>query len=119
MEQFQKEVLPVLEGSCFKCHGAEKQKGGLRLDRKQDMLGGGDSGEPAITPGKSAESPLVARITTAKPDEMMPPKGDRLTPQQIAAIQRWIDNGAHWPATDKPEPEPIPRRVPIRQADHR
>jgi mono/diheme cytochrome c family protein len=104
--QFQKEVLPVLEESCFKCHGAEKQKGGLRLDRKQDMLGGGDSGEPAIAPGKSVESPLVARITTAKPDEMMPPKGDRLTAQQIAAIQRWIDNGAHWPTSDKPEPEP-------------
>lgn len=104
--QFQKEVLPVLEESCFKCHGAEKQKGGLRLDRKADMMGGGDSGEPAITPGKSVESPLVARITTAKQDEVMPPKGNRLSPQQIAAIQRWIDNGAHWPASEKPELEP-------------
>src|SRR6185369_5294026 len=61
VEKFEKEVRPVLEESCFKCHGPDKQKGGLRLDRKAEML---DSGEPAIAPGKSAESQLVARITT-------------------------------------------------------
>src|SRR5204862_4904482 len=96
-------VRPVLEESCFKCHGPDKQKGGLRLDRKSDMLSGGDSGEPAIALGKSAESLLFSRITTTKSDEVMPPKGDRLKPEQIAAIQRWIDNGAHWPSTGQPE----------------
>ncbi len=109
VEQFQKEVRPVLEESCFKCHGPDKQKGGLRLDRKADMLGGGDSGEPAIAPGKSVESLLVARITSSKSDEIMPPKGDPLKPEQIAAIQRWIDNGAHWPVSGKPEAEDAPR----------
>jgi mono/diheme cytochrome c family protein len=104
-EQFDKEVRPVLEESCFKCHGPDKQKGGLRLDRKADMLGGGDSGEPAIAPGKSGESQLVERITSSKSDEIMPPKGDRLKPEQIAAIERWIDNGAHWPASGQPEAE--------------
>lgn len=97
-EQFEKEVRPVLEESCFKCHGPDKQKGGLRLDRKADMLGGGDSGEPAISPGKGAQSPLVTRIKSTETDDMMPPKGDRLKPAQIAAIERWIDNGAHWPS---------------------
>ena len=101
--QFQKEVRPVLEENCFQCHGPDKQKGGLRLDRKAEMLNGGDSGEPAIAPGKSAESPLVARIKTTKSDDMMPPKGDRLKPEQIAAIERWIDNGAHWPPTAESE----------------
>src|SRR3954466_2182784 len=95
LEFFETKIRPVLAENCFSCHGPEKQKGGLRLDRKADMLGGGDSGEPAIAPGKSAESQLVARITSAKSDELMPPKGHRLTPTQIAAIQRWIDNGAH------------------------
>src|SRR5439155_16780941 len=104
-EQFEKEVRPVLEESCFKCHGPEKQKGGLRLDRKADMLGGGDSGEPAIAPGKSAESLLLTRITSTKTDEVMPRKGERLKPEQIAAIQRWSDNGAHGPASEKPEAE--------------
>src|SRR6266446_1398407 len=62
VEQFEKEVRPVLVEQCYKCHGPEKQKGGLRLDRKGSLLGGGDSGEPAVVPGKSAESQLVARI---------------------------------------------------------
>lgn len=97
-------MRPVLEESCFKCHGQEKQKGGLRLDRKADMLGGGDSGEPAVAPGKSAQSSLVARIKSIQSDDMMPPKGERLKPEQIAAIERWIDNGAHWPASGEADP---------------
>jgi mono/diheme cytochrome c family protein len=104
-DQFQKEVRPILEESCFKCHGPDKQKGGLRLDRKADMLGGGDSGEPAITPGKSADSQLVARIKSTKSDEVMPPKGDPLKPEQIAAVARWIDSGAHWPPSGESESE--------------
>jgi mono/diheme cytochrome c family protein len=101
--QFEKEVRPVLEESCFKCHGPEKQKGGLRLDRKADVMSGGDSGEPALVPGKGAESQLVARIKSTKADDVMPPKGERLKPEQIAAVQRWIDNGAHWPSSGEPE----------------
>ncbi len=104
-EQFEKEVRPLFEENCFKCHGPEKQKGGLRLDRKADLLSGGDSGEPAIAPGKSAESQLIARIKSSNPDDLMPPKGDRLKPEQIATIQRWIDDGAHWPAAETAKPE--------------
>jgi mono/diheme cytochrome c family protein len=106
--QFEKEVRPVLEEECFKCHGPDKQKGGLRLDRKADMLGGGDSGEPAITPGKSAESALVARVKSSLSDDQMPPKGERLKPEQIAAIERWIDNGAHWPSSGETAPPTAP-----------
>src|ERR1043166_2465762 len=105
VEQFEKEVRPVLAEQCFKCHGPEKQKGGLRMDRKAGLLSGGDSGEPALSPGKSADSSLVARIVSLDPDQVMPPKGDRLKPEQVAAIKRWIDNGAHWPDSGKPEPE--------------
>jgi mono/diheme cytochrome c family protein len=105
VEQFEKEVRPVLAEQCFKCHGPEKQKGGLRMDRKADMLAGGDSGEPAIMPGKGAESALVARIVSLDPDQVMPPKGERLKTDQVAAIRRWIENGAHWPDSGKPEPD--------------
>jgi mono/diheme cytochrome c family protein len=95
--QFEQQVRPVLEKHCFECHGPDKQKGGLRLDLKQSMLAGGDSGEPAIVPGSGAESQLVKFITSSDPDEKMPPKGDRLPPEQIAALTHWIDLGAHWP----------------------
>ncbi|MEO6741127.1 MAG: PSD1 and planctomycete cytochrome C domain-containing protein [Chthoniobacteraceae bacterium] len=103
--QFEKEVRPLLDEHCFRCHGPEKQKGGLRMDRKADLMSGGDSGEPAIVLGKGVESQLIARMRTSKSDEMMPPKGERMTPEQIAAIQRWIDNGAHWPSSGKPDAE--------------
>jgi mono/diheme cytochrome c family protein len=98
--QFEREVKPILEERCFKCHGPEKQKGGLRLDVKSAMLEGGDSGDPAVVPGKSAESPLIKLVSSTDPDEAMPPKKeDRLKPEQIAALKRWIDLGAHWPTS--------------------
>ncbi len=100
---FDREVKPVLAEHCFKCHGPEKQKGGLRLDAKALMLGGGDSGDPAIVAGDSAESPLVARVNSTDPDEMMPPKGERLNAGQIATLRRWIDDGAHWPGSSEVE----------------
>jgi hypothetical protein len=59
VEQFEREVRPILTEHCFKCHGPEKKKGGLRLDERAAMIGGGDSGEPAVVPGKSGESPLI------------------------------------------------------------
>src|SRR5690349_17025929 len=55
---FRRDVEPFLARLCTGCHGAEKRKGGLRLDRKADALAGGDSGK-AFEPGKSAESLLI------------------------------------------------------------
>jgi mono/diheme cytochrome c family protein len=97
--QFEREVKPILEEHCFKCHGAEKQKGGLRLDIKTGLFAGGDSEKPSVVPGNSGKSPLIQRVLTTEQDEMMPPKGERLEPKQIALIKQWIDLGAHWPAS--------------------
>jgi mono/diheme cytochrome c family protein len=102
--QFEREVRPVLEENCIKCHGPEKQKGGLRLDQKTSMITGGESGAPAVRPGKSSDSPLIKLITSTDPDEFMPPKGDRLKAEQIAALRRWIANGAHLPSTTEAAP---------------
>jgi mono/diheme cytochrome c family protein len=93
---YSRDVKPILEKNCFKCHGAEKQKGGLRLDRKVSALKGGDSGEPAIVPGNGVRSHLLQLVTTNDPDMAMPPKGDRLKAEEIATLQRWIEGGAHW-----------------------
>jgi cytochrome c553 len=103
LTQFEREVRPILEERCFKCHGADKQKGGLRLDQKTGMFAGGDSGEPAVVPGKSAESQLIKFVASIDPDEKMPPKGERLAPQQIASLKQWIDAGAHWPQKEAEE----------------
>src|SRR5438552_5275581 len=113
---FSKEIRPIFEKRCYECHGPQKQKSGLRLDRKSNAFRGGDSGKPALTPGKSANSLLIQKVTSQDPDELMPPKGERLTSQQIAALKEWIEQGASWPddaekkhwAYDKPVRPALP-----------
>ncbi len=94
---FEKDIRPIFEAKCVKCHGVEKQKGGYRLDVKGIALTGGDEHAPNIVPGKSADSPLVKFISGADKDVKMPPKGEPLTAAEIAAIKTWIDAGAVWP----------------------
>ena len=94
---YDEDIKPVLEMHCLKCHGSEKQKGGLRLDHKADAFKGGDSGERAIVPGHSSQSHLFRLVASKKDDERMPPKGEGLSAQKIALLQRWIDTGAEWP----------------------
>ena len=96
---FAKDIRPIFESRCHSCHGAEKQKGGLRLDAKNPALAGGDDGK-AIIPGNSAHSLLVKKIASGDPEKVMPPKGERLTKAEITRIRQWIDQGAHWPSDD-------------------
>jgi mono/diheme cytochrome c family protein len=95
--KFSRDVLPILSDNCFSCHGpdANARKADLRLDTKEGAL---RTENPVIVPGKSAESDLVARITSPDPAEVMPPpKSNRkLTPAQIESLRRWIDEGAVW-----------------------
>jgi hypothetical protein len=90
-------VRPILERSCWKCHGPEKQKGGLRLDLRASALGPTDSGERAITPGKADESELIRRVEADDPEQRMPPKADPLGPGEARILRAWIDEGAEWP----------------------
>ncbi|MBI3876682.1 MAG: DUF1549 domain-containing protein, partial [Verrucomicrobia bacterium] len=94
---FAKDIKPIFEANCFSCHGPQKQKSQLRLDRKSDALKGGDSHAPDIVPGKSAESPLIHFVAGLVADLQMPAKGDPLTREQIGLLRAWIDQGANWP----------------------
>ena len=90
------DIKPIFEKSCFKCHGAEKQKAKLRLDSLAATKKGGEDGD-ILSVGKSEKSRLVhsvARILDE--DENMPPedKGKPLTKDQVALIRKWIDDGA-------------------------
>lgn len=98
---FARDVRPILESSCWKCHGLEKQKGGVRFDRRQDALGKGDSGEKAIAPGKANESALIQRVEAVDAEVRMPPKGDPLSRDKIEILRRWIDEGARWPESEQ------------------
>ena len=95
---FVKDVQPLFEKYCLKCHGPEKQKNGYRVDVKESALKGGDDHAPNIIPGKGAESPLIHFVAGLDEDMVMPQKGERMTAEQIGVLRAWIDQGANWPA---------------------
>src|SRR3954469_19321164 len=97
---FYDDIKPLFSIHCYKCHAGHTKKGGLHLDTLQAALAGGKSGQPALVPGSSDRSALVRRITSADPDEQMPPKGPRLSAEQAQRIKQWIDAGAKWPERD-------------------
>src|SRR5581483_9203506 len=94
---FLRDIAPLLQKNCLGCHGAERPKSGLRLDTRAGALKGGYAG-PCIVPGKSDQSALVKLIAAATEDgSAMPPKGERLSAQEIGLVRAWIDQGASWP----------------------
>ena len=98
-----REVKPILAARCTSCHGAIRQKAGLRLDTAEFVRRGGEGG-PAIEPGKSDESLLIDRVTGADGSDRMPPEseGVPLSDGEVAVLRAWIDQGAKAP----PEPTP-------------
>ena len=109
--EFTRDVAPLFQRYCADCHGAEKQRGGLRLDRTSAIRAGGDSGE-ALVAGKSAESMLFRVLSAADGAPLMPPEGKpRPTEAERILIQRWIDQGAKLPDAE-------PAATPRKGADH-
>ena len=104
---FTRDIRPILEKSCFSCHGPEKQKGDYRLDSATAAVKGGENYTPAIKPGDSANSPLIHLVSGLVPDSKMPAKGDPLTKEQIGLLRAWIDQGANWADDGRPEADPI------------
>src|SRR5438309_5695876 len=104
---FAKEIKPIFEASCIKCHGRGRTKGDLSIESRDTLLKGGESG-PAIVPGKSAESHLIELIAGLDPDSVMPQKGKRLTTEEIGVLRAWIDQGAPWdPGISFAKPPPV------------
>ncbi len=134
IEFFEKRIRPLLADHCHTCHGsdADKRKAGLRVDSRQHLLQGGDTG-PALVPGEPDRSLILRAVRYDDPDLQMPPK-TRLPAAAIEDLQRWIALGAPWPATassentptdtpdtDNPPPTPSHTRgfdVAQRRADH-
>ena len=110
---FVKDVQPILEKSCYGCHGPKAQQGGLRLDSKAVAA-------KSIHAGNAAESTLFLRITGAGEQARMPMGGKPLAAEQIAAIKHWIDSGAEWPESARAQVEDVKKHwafvAPVRPA---
>ncbi|MEJ7618691.1 MAG: PSD1 and planctomycete cytochrome C domain-containing protein [Pyrinomonadaceae bacterium] len=101
---FKQDIQPILSSRCYQCHAGANAQADLRLDTRAGALRGGVSG-PSITPGKGRESLLVRRLLGHGDEPRMPMGGEPLKAEQIAVLQRWIDQGAVWPESAAVEGE--------------
>ena len=98
---FENQIRPVLAETCFRCHGDTRVSGMLRVDSRDSLLTGGDSG-PAIVPGNPQESLLIKAIQRHEDVSAMPPEKDKaLRADQVAAFEAWIRAGAVWPEDNR------------------
>ena len=95
-EFFERQIRPILVEKCSRCHGAEKQNGGLRVDSIASLLQGGESG-PAVVRGSINRSLLIQAVMRS--DDIAMPPDETLPQHQVDALKQWIDEGAVWPAT--------------------
>jgi len=96
---YEKDIKPIFEKSCLKCHSGQKPKSKYRIDTLANAIKGGESGDAAIIPGNSAKSPMVHNVSDLVEDMEMPPTDKRdkypaLTKEQIGILRAWIDQGA-------------------------
>ncbi len=115
---YEKDIKPIFEASCVRCHGGEKKaKGGLRVDSLEALLKGGEEGK-VIEAGNAVKSSLLIAVSQLDPEMSMPPKPKKhpaggqsgsgsgpggpgnqpppkpLTPEQVGLVRAWIDQGA-------------------------
>jgi mono/diheme cytochrome c family protein len=104
---FERRIRPLLAEHCVSCHGAEKQKGGLRLDSPEGLRTGGDKGA-VLVEGQPTESLLIRAVSYTDEELKMPPK-TRLSPAQVKLLSDWIASGAPMPAPAPGSVSPAPR----------
>jgi len=91
-------VRTILAHNCYACHNATKTKGGLRLDKKEFIFKGGENG-PILVAGNPEKSDMIRRVKLPfGHDDAMPTKGKRLSKEDIAMLEYWIQQGAPWPS---------------------
>jgi len=94
---FRRDVQPLFRQHCIACHGQAQQMNGFRLDQRRYVMPnriGANGAE--VVPGNSAKSRLYLKLTGNANGPQMPPSGP-LSPEQIAIVKAWIDEGAEWP----------------------
>ncbi|MBI3210003.1 MAG: PSD1 domain-containing protein [Candidatus Solibacter usitatus] len=98
-EFFEARVRPIFAANCYTCHTSARM-GGLRLDSREALTKGGNSGM-VIVPGKPDESVLVQAIRRTHVKLKMPPTGP-LSSESVSVVEDWIRRGAAWPETKAP-----------------
>ena len=117
---FVKDIQPLFELSCVKCHGKGKDSGGFSLETRTSFFKGGDTG-PAAEPGNAAKSLVLELVAGLDPDNVMPQRGKRWTAEQVGLLRAWLDQGAKWPEgftfAKPPAKNLMPRKVALPPGD--
>ncbi len=95
-----REAVNILLQHCVRCHSADKQEGGLRLDSSKAFQLGGDSGSAFVS--HNSQKSLLIQLVQGTGDSVMPPEGRQLTADEVQLLAGWIDRGAVWPHEDSP-----------------
>jgi hypothetical protein len=95
---FKRDILPLMTKHCIDCHGPDTDESNLRLDSPVHALRGGNSGEPAIVPGRAERSYLLTRVLSKNAKTRMPPDSPALSKREVALLRAWIDNAKGWRA---------------------
>lgn len=111
---FERRIRPLLVERCVDCHSRENAESGLSVESRADLLGGGMRG-PAIVPGDADASLLVRALRHGEALKM--PAREKLEPQQIRDVVRWIEHGAAWPQGEDPGEAPAARTTPDTEPD--
>ena len=111
---FNRDVRPILNQNCTGCHGGVKAQAGVSFVFREGAMGVGESGRRTIIPGNPGASEMIRRVSSTDPDYRMPEADHAppLSPEQIALLRRWVDDGAEWEepwAFVAPKPQRVPR----------
>jgi cytochrome c553 len=114
---FETKIRPLLAANCYACHG-ESATAGLRVDSREGLLRGGESG-PAVVPGKPEESALIKAVQHAEGFPKMPRGRAKLQPADIDLLVEWVRGGAMWPSATATAPTPLASHDRVITAEHR
>jgi mono/diheme cytochrome c family protein len=116
-EFFETKIRPLLAANCYACH-AEAAMAGLRVDSREALLRGGETG-PALVPGKPEESALIKAVQHADGFPKMPRGRAKLPQEDIDLLIEWVRNGAAWPSSSATAPAPMASHERAVTAEHR
>lgn len=100
---YAKDIKPLFEASCFRCHGEREKKGGIRLDSLEAVLKGGKEGK-IVAVGDAVKSPLLISVSCLDPEKAMPPKPRNRKPGQGGPGGEHREGGTNAPAGGGPRP---------------
>jgi len=93
---FNRDVRPILNSKCLRCHGGVKANGEFSLLFEEDAFSKTQSGKPAIVRGNHEKSELYRRLVSKNPEIRMPYEAPELSQEEIEILAKWIDQGAKW-----------------------